>query len=487
MHHEPTRDNHEATDPTVAVPATELIGARTVYPTLRGAPRPRVYLDSAATTLMLERANAAAQRLLAQYASTHSEASAPAALAAEALAYARREILALAGAGPSDWLAVFAGSGSTACLNWLARSLSREPGPRDIVVLSSLEHHSNDLPHRDRARVVHAPVEAADGSGIDLAGLTAAVREHGERIAYIAVTAASNTTGLIVPLEPIARLARSVGAPLVVDASQYLPHAPLDLDAMAERGAPIDAVVFSGHKTYAPGSPGVAILARALAERLPVSEFGGGMVDAVYEHTFEAHPDLTERLEAGTPNIIGAFTLGVAANTLRSIGMARLHARESALVARLWQALSAIDGVRLYGPAPSVAPRTGCVSFNLDGLDHGLTARILGDHFNIELRSGCFCAEPYVRRLLKPEVLELDIDPDAPDVKARITRRLGLVRASLGLHNTEADVDALAAAVAAVAADREGYRAAYREVGETDYEYTSPVAPRPGLASIIDG
>jgi len=466
------------------VPA-ELVGARTAYRTLAGDSRARVYLDSAATTLMLARVNAAVQRLLEHYASTHSDAYVSAELAAEALAYARREVLALVGAADGGWHAMFAGSGSTAVLNRLAHALARLTPDRDVVVVSSLEHHSNDLPHRDHAKVVHAALETPDGNGLTTDGLERALAEYGQRIAYVAVTAASNVTGLIVPLARIARLARSVGAYVVVDGSQYVPHAPLDLGALARDGATIDALAFSGHKTYAPGAPGVLVLNHTLAATLPSTEFGGGMVASVHEHTFTPHHEPEERFEAGTPDIVGAFALGVAANTLRRLDPARIHARESALVERLWHALSAIPGVRLYGPAPDAAPRTGCVSFNVAGIDHGLTARILADHFNIQVRNGCFCAEPYVRRLLKDEVFELDLDPDAPDADARIARRLGLVRASLGLHNDASDVATLASALADVASDPARYTRAYREVGATGYAHEHGRPARVALDAIV--
>lgn len=451
------------------------IGERTPCPVISGESRPRRYLDSAASTLMLASAHAAGERFLAHYASTHSTAHLSAETASLALARSREAILKLVNADPTEYVVVFMGAGSTAALNWLSRSLRALHPPGGVALLSGLEHHSNDLPHRLSGRMRHLPlVDPQTPHGAPDAGPLAAALEAaanaGEPVDFVAVTGASNVTGVLTPLDEVSRLCATAGVPLIVDGSQWVPHCPVDVQALNSHGR-LDALVFSGHKTYAPGSPGVVVLHRALAEALPVVDVGGGMVESVYPHEFTAAPGVPERLEAGTPNLLGAITLGAAAQTLHAQGMATIQAREQMHIRRLWAGLATIEGVRLYGPSPLEVARTGCLPFNIRGIPHGLTARILSDQFAIEVRNGCFCAEPYVRTLLRDEMLALELDPDDPDVMLRTRRMLGLVRASLGVHVTDTDVDGLLEAVAAVASDPEHFQAQYVPLGDTGYEH----------------
>jgi selenocysteine lyase/cysteine desulfurase len=143
--------------------------------------------------------------------------------------------------------------------------------------------------------------------------------------------------------------------------------------------------------------------------------------------------------------------------------MHHVHTSEQRLLRRLLAELSAIPGVRIYGdPDPDRAPRLGVVSFNLVGLEHGLVAAVLNDYHNVAVRNGCFCAHPYVRELLKPELWELDLDPDADDLEALLKPWQGMVRASLGLYSTEEDIEALLNGVRDLLTQPDHYRAQYQ-------------------------
>ncbi|HCB14827.1 MAG TPA: aminotransferase, partial [Gammaproteobacteria bacterium] len=261
---------------------------------------------------------------------------------------------------------------------------------------------------------------------------------------------------------------------VVVDASQFIAHAPLALSDNGTVERELDAVAFSGHKLYAPGSPGVMVVRQILLEGQEPDELGGGMVDDVSLSNYQITGYFPDREEAGTPNIPGAVQLGAVLNVLQRIGMGSIHAAEQRLLRRLLTGLLAIPGVRIYGdPDLDRTPRLGVVSFNLAGLEHGLVAAMLNDYHNVAVRNGCFCAHPYVRELLKPELWELDLDPDADDADALIKPWQGMVRASLGLYSTDADIDALLNGVHDLLANPAYYRAQYQGDGAGNFCHRS--------------
>ncbi len=465
----------------LALLQASFIGRDTEYPTVDGKRGPRVYLDSAASTLMMSPAYDVGHEFLEHYASTHSDLHYAARGASHAFEWAHDKVLEFVGASPENYCCFFAGSGATAGFNRMAASLSRARPERDVVLVSEMEHHSNDLPHRHHcAQVVHIPClgEFERYGALDMARLQALVDEHGERINYIAVTGASNVSGAITPLAEVARMLHAVGAYLIVDASQMIAHAPVNMD-----DADIDVLVFSGHKIYAPGSPGAVIAKSELLNAIKPAELGGGMVDDVYIAEYMPTATLPDREEAGTPNIVGAITLGAVLDLLTRVGMDAVRAKEIDLIDFAWRELSQIEDVTLYGPDPAEIPRTGTITFNIKGFDHGLTAAALNDYHNIQVRNGCFCAHPYVRELLKKEMWEMDIDPDAPNAEADVERKRGMARASLGLYTTRADIEALVAAVRDLCGRKDEIRALYEPIGSNGYRH---VEFTPAAGDIFD-
>jgi len=452
------------------------IGRDTEYPTVDGKRGPRIYLDSAASTLMMGPAYNVGHEFLVHYASTHSDLHYAARGASHAFEWAHERVLEFVGASPDNYCTFFAGSGATAGFNRMAASLSRARPERSVVLVSEMEHHSNDLPHRHHSsQVIHIPCagEFERYGGLDMDKLRAICDEHGENINYIAVTGASNVSGAITPLAEVAELMHAVGAYLLVDASQMIAHAPVSMD-----DADIDVLVFSGHKIYAPGSPGAVIAKKSLLNAIKPAELGGGMVDDVYIAEYMPTATLPDREEAGTPNIVGAITLGAVLDLLTRVGMDKVREKEIDLIDFAWKELSAIEGVILYGPDPADIPRTGTLTFNIKGFDHGLTAAAINDYHNIQVRNGCFCAHPYVRELLKRELWEMDIDPDAPNAEGDIERKRGIARASLGLYTTRADLEALVAAIRDLAGRREEILSLYEPIGSNGYRHKN-FAPAP--------
>jgi cysteine desulfurase/selenocysteine lyase len=446
------------------------IGCKTEYPTVDGQRGPRVYMDSAASTLMMAPAYEIGHEFLTHYASTHSDLHYAARGASHAFEWAHERVLEFVDANPEEYCSFFAGNGATAGFNRMAASLSRARPERSIVLISEMEHHSNDLPHRyHNAQVVHVPCmgEFERYGGLDMDRLREIFEEHGDKINYIAVTGASNVSGTITPLAEVARLAHAVGAYLLVDAAQMIAHAPVSMDQ-----ADIDVLVFSGHKIYAPGSPGAVIARKSILKEIKPAELGGGMVDDVYLEEYMPTATLPDREEAGTPNIVGGIMLGAVLDLLNRLGMDTVREKEIDQVDFVWNGLKSIEGVSVYGPEPADVPRTGTIAFNIKGLDHGLTAAALNDYHNIQVRNGCFCAHPYVRELLKRELWEMDIDPDAPNAEADVERKRGMSRASLGLYTTQSDLEKLIAAVRDLAGRRDEILAIYEPIGSNGYRHT---------------
>ena len=447
-------------EPLLRALQRDFIGLDTCHRTADGRERRRVYLDSAATTLMLSVAHDTARAFLRHNANTHSRIHFSARVASDAYAFARERVLSFVDADPARYLCLFVGNGATAASNRAAHYL-RAWRPHDApVVVSAMEHHSNDLPHRGAGPLRFAPLAGtAPALGAIDAGAFAALMR--ERPRYAAVSLASNITGIVNPVASLTAAAHRHGVPIVVDACQAIAHLPV---SVRELGEP-DALVFSGHKVYAPGSPGVLVIRRDIVEAASPAELGGGMVSDVSEHAYTLADDPAQREEAGTPNVVGAVTLAAVLEVLARIGMDVVAAHEQALIEHLVQTLRADPQVRIYGSTDLAAcPRVGVASFNLAGLDHEQVAAWLNDHRNIAVRNECFCAQPYAQSLLTPELWALPVADDTDTAEDEVARWRGMVRASLGLYSTRADIDALASALremrAGAGADADGYAVA---------------------------
>lgn len=412
----------------------DFFGLQAAYPGHDGACRRRIYLDSAASTLAMKSAWRKREQLLEHYGSVHTVAGSASGICHRAFRFAQQTVLEFFGFPEEDYYCLFVGSGATAALNRAAYLLTRLSRPEEAVVLSLMEHHSNDLPHRAGERtVIHVDPDPQRGD-IDLEALGSALALR--RVAYVAVSACSNVTGVLNPIGRIAHLAHGHRARLLVDGSQLAVHERL---SSAEG---IDAFVFAGHKAYAPGAPGVLIIRKTLHDQAGPGELGGGVVRSVGREHFTLAEDAAGRLHPGTPDVLGAFQIAMVLKEIRRHGFNHLIAREQVLTARLLRGLTSLGrSVRIYGPLNPEA-RTGVVSFNLEGIPHEVVAWALDHFFAISVRNGCFCAQPYVKHLLG---LPDDFTPPEPG------RLPGMVRASLAAYSRESDVDALLCALRVIA------------------------------------
>jgi selenocysteine lyase/cysteine desulfurase len=235
----------------------------------------------------------------------------------------------------------------------------------------------------------------------------------------------------------------------------------------------LDVLAFSGHKIYAPGSPGVVVARRSLFSGVDPVEVGGGMVDKVALDRYSASSRFPDREEAGTPNIPGAIGLAAALCVLEKIGMKTIEDEESEVLEYALRRLAEVPGLVIYGEIdPSVCRRAGAISFNLDGFNHALTAAILNDYFNIAVRNECFCAHPYVREMVMFSLEEVADRISNEELERLADLQRGMVRASFGLYNTKDDVDALIEALRQMAGHQNEFESLYTRLPNGDYRHS---------------
>jgi cysteine desulfurase/selenocysteine lyase len=423
-------------------PLADVLGMQERVPLADGRLVRYVNLDNAASTPPLAEVWDALGDFMPWYSSVHRGAGVKSRRATDAYEAARAEVVSFFGADPDEHVVIF-GKNATEAINTLARCL-RLTGERDVVLVSGLEHHSNDLPWRRRFRVEHVAAQA-DGA-LDEADLDRLLAVHAGRVGLLAVTGASNVTGHLPRIHELARRAHAAGARILVDAAQLAPHRSIDMRPVGDPGH-LDYLAVSAHKMYAPFGSGALIGRRdTFTEGMP-DHSGGGTVRYVTlrEVTWADSP---ERDEAGTPNVVGAIAWAAALRALRRIGLDRIAAHEATLVARTLRGMAVIDGVRVYGDADpaGAAGRTGVIPFAVNGFTHSEVAAHLSAEHGIGVRSGCFCAQPYVTHLLGVSSAEVALiharlpDPDPDELP-------GLVRVSFGLYNSADDVDRLLGAL----------------------------------------
>jgi len=304
-------------------------------------------------------------------------------------------------------------SGTTAAINVVARSFGDGLQPGDEIVVSLIEHHANFVPWqmlRDRRGIVLKILPLTTDGRLDLSALSRVVTP---KCRLIALTHASNVTGAVTDVAPVVAAARTVGAKVLLDGAQRVPHGPLDLKALD-----VDFYAFSGHKMFAPTGIGVLWARKELLEAMPPLLGGGEMIRTVtLERTIWA--DVPHKFEAGTPPIAQAVGLGAAVRFLSSLDWPAVSAHEMRLTQRLLDSIGRLRGARIVGPS-GLQGRIPVVSFDIEGAHPHDICQILDGH-GVALRGGHHCAQPLMDHL----------------------GLAGTTRASLALYNNDADIDAL--------------------------------------------
>lgn len=466
---------------------SDFIGLDTLYTRADGKKTKRVYLDSTASTLMMKAAHNAIEALYDHYANTHSLLHFSAKIATENYNWAHDRILSFVQADPEKYACFFTGSGTTAGINRIARVFRDYQKDRDVVLVSLMEHHSNDLPHRKHAgKVVHIPLDNHQGQPgcINMEVLEQELDAHKDRINYIAMTGVSNVTGIINPVYDIAELAHKYGALMLVDGAQMAAHIPIKMGGHKNPERNIDALVFSGHKTYVPGSPGAVICRKDILSSMEPEEVGGGMVDQVHVSRYTVTDRFPDREEAGTPNIPGAIGLATAIDVLDKIGMDIIFEDETNLINNALDKIKQIEGIVIYGETDcKICPRAASISFNVSGMDHGLVAAVLNDYHNVAVRNECFCAHPYVKEMIIEELEYSREEIESINIDTNFKVKAGMVRASFGLYSTTEDVDALIMALKDIVAKKDEYPKYYKLGQDGIYRHKSF---KPDTAKVFD-
>ena len=280
--------------------------------------------------------------------------------------------------------------GTTTGLNWVGRFAEQVLEPGDEVVISIMEHHSNIIPWQEackkaRAKLVYAYLK--DGQ-LDMEDLANKITE---KTKFVSLAQVSNVLGCINPVKEIAKLAHQVGAYMVVDGAQSAPHMAIDVQDLD-----CDFFTLSGHKMLGPTGIGVLYGKEEILNQMNPIEFGGEMIDFVYEQE-ATWKELPWKFEAGTPNIAGAIALGAAVDYLSALGMGNVHAYEQELVDYVLPKLQAIEGLTVYGPEDP-SQHAGVIAFNIDGLHPHDVATAL-DYEGVAVRAGHHCAQPLINHL----------------------------------------------------------------------------------------
>jgi cysteine desulfurase/selenocysteine lyase len=385
--------------------------------TVRGPDgKPLIYLDNAATT---QRPRHVIDSLVdvysKHYANVHRGIHWLSDQTTDLFEEAREKIRAFVHAAACEEI-IFT-HGTTESINLVARSWGETNlKSGDEILLTELEHHANIVPWQQVAVSRGAVIRwlpITDDGCLVMEALDGVLTE---RTKIVAVAGVSNVLGTVNPVAEIVRRAHSVGAVVLVDAAQWAPHLPIDVQSW---GA--DFVAFSGHKMLGPTGVGVLWGRRELLDAMPPFLGGGSMIRRVRKDGFEP-AELPAKFEAGTPPIVSAIGLGAAIDYLNQIGLANIERHEHVLTQRAHEVLSTVGGVRLLGPG--VEHKSGIVSFVVDGIHAHDVAQLLDRH-GIAVRAGHHCAMPLHQRLGIPATS----------------------RASFYFYNTLAEVDALGEAL----------------------------------------
>jgi cysteine desulfurase / selenocysteine lyase len=418
---------------TLAELRADTVGIDTMVDTLDGARRRYVFLDNAASTPTLRSVLRYVEEFMPWYSGVHRGTGIKSIVATKLYDHAHDIIGEFVGADLRKNVVILV-KNSTEAINKLSNRLGLTKN--DLVITTAMEHHSNDLPWRKHAHVLHINVE--DDGHLRLQDLRAALKANKGKVKLVAINGSSNITGICNPIHEIAEWAHEAGAKIFVDAAQLVPHRKVDILPDDNPGH-IDFIAFSAHKMYAPFGTGVLIGPRAAFEQGEPDAVGGGVVTAVSldEVYWSAPPD---KDEAGSPNVVGAIALAKAITVLEEVGMDVIARHETELLEYAYSRLAKIPRVKLYGPTNDLQKKVGVIAFNVDDMHHALVAAIFGNEGGIGLRNGCFCAHPYVKRLigLTPEE---DKRLTAEMISGDKSAIPGLVRASLGCYSNEEDLD----------------------------------------------
>lgn len=409
-----------------------------------------INFDNAATTPPFKHVLDELVKFSPWYSSIHRGAGYKSQLSSNLYDNARNKIAKFVGAD-TEYNSIIFVKNTTEAINKLSNKLL--PLYKDDIILSTfMEHHSNDLPWRNKYTMDYISIDKYGRLSID--DLKNKLEKHDGKVKLVTVTGASNVTGYINPIHEIAKLVHSYGAKILVDGAQLVPHAPIDMKPLNDPGH-IDYLTFSGHKMYAPFGSGVLIGPKNIFKESPPDYSGGGTVRIVTPDIV-TWLDPPEREEAGTPNVIGVLAITWAIEVLNRIGMNAVDNYEKMLTRHALDSLKNIPFIELYNDPTDTENKVSIIPFNIKGLHHEIVANALSNEFGIAVRNGCFCAQPYIQKLLN-----ISIEDTKKHIEDPTLPLPGVVRLSFGIYNTIEEINILVKALYEISSNRKFYYEKY--------------------------
>lgn len=392
-----------------------------------------IYLNNAATTPPFEKTLSELNIFFQTYGPLHRGAGPNATITCNKIEESIQQIKKFINLPESHTLLFTQNTSSS--INLLARLLHFKK--TDIIITSSIEHTSNYLPwlYNTSAKIIEIQPEV-DGS-INNGLLEELVKKYKNKLKLISLTGASNMTGFIPDIKKVSEIAHKYGVLLFIDAAQLAPHRKID---MINDG--IDALAFSAHKVYAPFGLGVLALSKRFLDSVPVDP-GGGSIEMISPNKIIWSP-LNERHQTGTWNVTGIFALATSCKVLIDTGFNVIEKHEHQLAVYLSKKLSEVPGISLYIPTEKYLGenRIASIPFNLNNIHYSLLSAILEHEFAIETRSGTICNHRLVRNWFSVTSENQEKIEDLIERGNRLAS-YGVVRVSLGIHNTKEDIDIL--------------------------------------------
>lgn len=339
----------------------------------------------------------------------------------------RRYILKYFNAPEEIYTAIFVGN-TTDGLNKLSNILINNK--EDIVITTRMEHHSNDLPWRNKCDLKY--VEVNEDGRININEIEELIERYKEKVKYITITGASNVTGYINDIRKISGLIHKYGGKIIVDGAQLVPHKKIYM-YKKDSFRKYRFSSFSGHKIYAPfGSGAIIGLRKDFNNNLPDTK-GGGTVEYVIDNN-QLWLNTPEKNEAGTPNLFGAVAIMEAMKEIENIGFERIEKNEKELLQYLINGLKELNRVKLYADNDCIDDRLGILVFTIDGMKYYEVGEKLSEIKAIGVRQGGFCSHPYTRRVLGIPNNQLQEYINKNGIP-------GLVRVSLGIYNSKKEAN----------------------------------------------
>ena len=409
-----------------------VVGVDTKIPFYNGQLATAINFDNAASTPPFVSVMEEIVRFSSMYSSIHRGTGYKSKVSSELFEEARSVVIKFVKADPIQDTVIFV-KNTTEAINKLAYRLW--DGKKKSVILSTcMEHHSNDLPWRNKFQVDYVQTDLY--GKLSLEDLESKLIKHKGKVKLVTVTGASNVTGYVNPIHKIAELAHRYRAKILVDGAQLVPHSPLNMKSENPLYS-IDYLVFSAHKMYAPFGIGVLIGPKDTFKQGISELVGGGTVELV-THDWVVWDSPPHRDEAGTPNVMGVIALVAAIKTLTALGMTNIDHYETELTNYAIMKLRSMPGLTLYSQTAPGNPRIGVIPFNIKGMAHEKVATILSNQAGIAVRTGCFCAQPYIQKLLAISPKQMEFYKRNAGVP-----HPGMVRISFGLYNDFAEIDVL--------------------------------------------